>query len=149
MILDGITILFLSNRNSCRSQMAEAILRSYNNELQIFSAGLEPVDHVSQVAIEIMAEVGINLEQSIPHSFTEYANMNFDYLITVGEGTNEELKIPKVKYKRKMHLGFRSPYKGAKSQEEIKTRCREVRDELLSEMDYFYRRILKKAATIK
>jgi len=75
--------------------------------------------------------------------------MNFDYLITVGEGTNEELKIPKVKYKRKMHLGFRSPYKGAKSQEEIKTRCREVRDELLSEMDYFYRRILKKAATIK
>nr|WP_320154155.1 hypothetical protein [uncultured Draconibacterium sp.] len=137
-------MLFLSNRNSCRSQMAEAILRNYNDDnLQIYSAGLDPVDHVSGIAIEVMREAGINLDQNVPHSFSEYAHKRFDYLITVGEGTNEEIEIPKVHFNRKLHLGFKSPYKGAKSQEEIRERCREVREELLSEMDYFYHRILK------
>lgn len=125
--------------------MAEAILRHYNDDsLQIYSAGLDPVDHVSSIAMDVMSEVEIDLEQSLPHSFSEYADMDFDYLITVGEGTNEELTIPNVNYKRKLHLGFKSPYKGAKSQEEIRERCCAVRDELLSEMDYFYHRILKK-----
>lgn len=124
--------------------MAEAILRNYDVNLNIYSAGLEPVDHVSPVAIEVMKEVGINLAQSIPHNYSDYSDMHFDYLITVGEGTVEELKVPKVNYTRKLHLGFKSPYKGARSQEEIKERCREVRDELRSELDYFYHRILKK-----
>ncbi|MDX8339652.1 hypothetical protein SLH46_10690 [Draconibacterium sp. IB214405] len=140
-------MLFLSKRNSCRSQMAEAILRNYDDKLNIFSAGLDPVDHVSPIAIEVMAEVRINLEQSVPHSYTDYKDMDFDYLITVGEGTNEELNIHNVHFKKKLHLGFRSPYKGAKSPEEIRDRCREVRDELLLEMDYFYRRILKNKAS--
>nr|WP_321358828.1 hypothetical protein [uncultured Draconibacterium sp.] len=140
-----MSILFLSNRNSCRSQMAEAILRNYNDDdIRIYSAGLDPVDHVSSIAMEVMREAGINLEQSVPHSYSEYADMEFDYLITVGEGTTEELKIPKVNFKRKLHLGFKSPYKGAKSPDEIQERCCAVRDELLSEMDYFYHRILKK-----
>ena len=127
--------------------MAEAILRSYDNNLNIFSAGLEPVNHVSPIAIEVMAEVSINLEQSVPHDHSDYSEMEFDYLITVGEGTNEEIEIPNVHYKRKLHLGFKSPYKGAKTQEEIRERCREVRDELLLEMDYFYNRILKNKAS--
>ena len=68
-------------------------------------------------------------------------------LITVGEGTHEELKIPDIRYKRKLHLGFKSPYKGAKSQDEIREKCKEVRDELLTEMDYFYNFILKREAS--
>lgn len=123
--------------------MAEAILRNYDDNLKIFSAGLEPVDHVSSVAIDVMNEAGISLHQSVPHNYSEYKDLHFDYLITVGEGTAEELTIPNVNYKRKLHLGFKSPYKGAKSQEEIIARCREVRDELRLELDYFYHRILK------
>lgn len=124
--------------------MAEAILRNFNKDLEIYSAGLEPVDHVSPVAIEVMAEIGIDLKPSVPQSFAEFKDQTFNYLITVGEGTNEELKIPDLNYKRKLHLGFRSPYRGSKCQDEIRIKCREVRDELLSEMDYFYNRILKR-----
>lgn len=124
--------------------MAEAILRNFDKNLEIFSAGLEPVDHVSSIAIEVMAEVKINLEQSVPKKYTEFLDAEFDYLITVGEGTNEEIKLPNIKYKRKMHLGFRSPYKNAKSHEEIRKNCREVRDELMAELNYFYHRILTK-----
>lgn len=126
--------------------MAEAILRSYDSDLEIFSAGLEPVDHVSPIAIEVMAEIGINLEQVVPKHYTEFLDHEFDYLITVGEGTSEELELPDIKFKRKLHLGLKSPYKNSKNKEEIKQKCREARDEIRSEMDYFYYKILKKAS---
>jgi arsenate reductase len=124
--------------------MAEAILRNFDKNLKIFSAGLEPVDHVSSIAIEVMAEINIDLKQSVPKKYTEFLDAEFDYIITVGEGTNEEIELPNIKYKRKMHLGFRSPYKKTKSHQEIRENCREVRDELMTELDYFYHRILSK-----
>jgi len=123
--------------------MAEAILRSFDEKLNINSAGIEPVDHVSPIAIEVMAEIGIDLKPSVPHNFHDYKNLKIDYLITVGEGTLEELKIPNLSFKRKLHLGFRSPYKRSKCRDEIREKCREVRDELLAELDYFYHRILQ------
>ena len=125
--------------------MAEAILRSFDKDLEIYSAGLEPANHVSPIAIEIMAEIGIDLKPGIPKTYTEFINYEFDYLITVGEGTNEELELPEIKFKRKLHLGFRSPYKNSKCQDEIREKCRNVRDEIMAELDYFYYKILKKS----
>jgi arsenate reductase len=124
--------------------MAEAILRNFDTELEIFSAGIEPVDHVSTLAIDVMKEIGISLQQQVPQHYSKFMEMEFDYLITVGDGTTEELKIPPVKHKRKMHLGFRNPYSNSKNEEEIKEKCREIRDEIQTELDYFYHRILKK-----
>ncbi len=137
-------IFFLSNQNSCRSQMAEAILRNFDKDLEIFSAGIKPSDHVSPIAIEIMAEKEINLSPQVPQHYSRFSEMEFDYLITVGDGTIEELKIPPIKYKRKMHLGFHNPYQNSKNKEEIRQKCREIRDEIYTEMDYFYHRILKR-----
>ena len=125
--------------------MAESILRSFDNELEIKSAGIDPVDHVSPMAIEVMAEVGIDLKQSVPKHYSEFKNSEFDYLITVGESTQEELSIPDIKFGRKLHLGVHSPYKNARSADDIKFHCREVRDELMAELDYFYTRIIKKS----
>lgn len=124
--------------------MAEAILKSFDSDLAIYSAGIEPAGHVSPVAIEVMAEKGINIEPQVPRHYSFYSDMEFDYLITVGDGTAEELKIPPIKYKRKMHLGFHNPYHNSKSKEEIRDKCREIRDEIFNEMDYFYHRILVK-----
>lgn len=124
--------------------MAEAILRNFDKNLRIYSAGLEPVDHVSPIAIEVMAEIGIDLRPTVPHHYKDFINYKFDYLITVGEGTMEELEIPRIQFTRKLHLGFRSPYKNSKSRDEICEKCREVRDELLTELDYFYHRMIKK-----
>lgn len=124
--------------------MAEAILKSYDNDLEILSAGIEPADHVSPIAIEVMAEIGINLEPQKPQHYSKFKDTEFDYLITVGDGTAEELKIPPLKYKRKMHLGFHNPYKKAKNDDEIRQKCREIRDEIKTEMDYFYNKIINK-----
>ncbi|MFW6246144.1 MAG: arsenate reductase ArsC, partial [Tangfeifania sp.] len=72
--------------------MAEAILRSYDDKLEIFSAGIEPSGHISPVAIEVMAEIGIDLKPRLPDHYSKFKDEEFDYLITVGDGTNEELR---------------------------------------------------------
>lgn len=124
--------------------MAEAILRSFDPTLEIYSAGIQPVDHISPVAIEVLAEKGIKLEASVPVHYSKFEHLEFDYLITVGDGTVDELKIPPIKCKRKMHLGFHNPYKHFKSRAELKQKCAEIRDEIFAELDYFYRKIIKK-----
>ena len=135
-------IFFLSNKNSCRSQMAEAILRTYDKNMEICSAGLDPADHISPLAIEVLKEIGIKLDPQVPEHYSKYKNMEFDYLITVGDGTLEELKVPPIKYKRKMHLGFHDPYRNSKTKEDIKQKCREIRDEIKTEMNYFFYKMI-------
>ena len=137
-------ILFLSHSNSCRSQIAEALLRNMDRNLEIYSAGLDPVTHIEPIAIEVMTEIGIRIEQKKPENFLKYADMEFDFLITVGDGTAEELNLPVVKAKRKMHLGFRNPFRHSKDPGEIKAICREIRDEIQTELSYFYNKILIK-----
>jgi arsenate reductase len=125
--------------------MAEAILRSFDKDLEIYSAGIDPVDHISPIAIEVLGEIGINLVPSIPQHFSKFEQIEFDYLITVGDGTIEYLKIPPtLKYKRKMHLGFQNPYKHFKDRNELKEKCSEIRDEIYTELEYFYHRMIKK-----
>jgi arsenate reductase (thioredoxin) len=138
-------ILFLSQSNSCRSQIAEAILRSLDNKLEIYSAGLDPVEEIESIAVEVMKEAGIKIEQKKPENFSKYADMEFDFLITVGDGTPEKLKLPPVKAKRKMHLGFQNPFDICNDPAQIRECCREIRDEIMVELDYFYNKIIKKA----
>jgi len=125
--------------------MAEAILRSFDKDLEIYSAGLDPVDHISPVAIEVLGEIGIKLIPTEPQHYSKFDQIEFDYLITVGDGTIENLKIPPtVKFRRKMHLGFQNPYKHFKDRNDLKEKCSEIRDEIYAELDYFYNRIIKK-----
>jgi arsenate reductase len=124
--------------------MAEAILRSFDNSLEIYSAGIVPADHISPEAIEVLAEIGIDLAPSVPQLYSKFENMEFDFLITVGDGTNENFKIPPIKFKRKMHLGFQNPYKHFRDRNELKEKCAEIRDEIYSELRYFYDRIISR-----
>jgi arsenate reductase len=137
-------IFFLSCQNSCRSQIAEALLRKCDPLLEVYSAGIEPTDHVSSIAIEVLEEIGIDLKQHVPQHYSKFSGLEFDYLITVGDGTQEELTIPAIiKFKRKMHLGFQNPYKKSDDIEKVRELCREIRDEIGIEIYYFYHKILK------
>lgn len=136
-------ILFLSIRNCCRSQIAEAILRNMDKHLKIFSAGTDPASEINPVAIEVMKESGIAINEVRPANVNQYLDEEFDYMITVGDGTQETLKIPPLKYKRKMHLGFNNPFTNCSDPAQIRENCREIRDEIMIELDYFYNRMLK------
>ncbi len=126
--------------------MAEAILKSMDKSLAIYSAGIEPVDHISPVAIEVLAEINILLKPSVPNLYSDFQHLEFDYLITVGDGTQEELNIPSIRFKRKLHLGIQNPYKSFKTRKELKEKCRMIREEIYAEMDYFYHKIIKKTS---
>lgn len=137
-------ICFLSRQNSCRSQIAQSIMRHFDSSLEVYSAGLEPIDHVSPVAKEILSERKITCTEELPMHYDDVKDMEFDYLITICEGTLKEFKIPIVKYKRKIHLGINSPYKNFKNREELKENCQKATNEIYRELHYFYFQVINR-----
>ncbi len=75
-------VLFLCTENSCRSQMAEGILRHLmGNEFEVFSAGIRP-SAVNPIAIKVMAEIGIDISGHRSKLLDEFQGMGFDFVIT-------------------------------------------------------------------
>jgi len=125
--------------------MAEAILRNFDADLEIYSAGIDPASHISPIAIEVLKEIGIDIQPLVPRRFDAIGVRKVDFLITVGDNTSSDFKVPEIEYLRKLHLKIRNPYKNSKSQDEIREKCRKVRNELMNELEYFYFKIIKKS----
>ena len=83
-------VLFLCTGNSCRSQMAEAIV---NNKLgdtwQAYSAGTKPAGYVHPKAIQALSEIGIE-HSGVSKLADEYRDIDFDLVITVCDSAAEE-----------------------------------------------------------
>ena len=78
-------VLFLCTGNSCRSQMAEGLLRHLAGErFEALSAGLEPGKEVHPLAIQVMAEIGIDISSQQPKAVDVYLGKTMiHYLIIV------------------------------------------------------------------
>ena len=64
-------VLILCTGNSCRSHLAEGILRSVASEtLDVQSAGSKPTGYVHPLAIQVMEEIGIDLPNIPPNTWT-------------------------------------------------------------------------------
>ena len=98
--------LILCTGNSCRSQMAEGYLKSFDNRLEVFSAGTEPGSSVHPRAIQVMQEEGIDLSQNKPKAVSEYLHEEFDYVITVCDDAKESCPVFTGKVKNRLHIGF-------------------------------------------
>jgi len=78
-----IRVLFLCTGNSARSQMAEALLRSFGgNDFEVFSAGTDPVG-LHYLTVQILNEVNIDASSQTSKSIDQFLNQDFDYIITV------------------------------------------------------------------
>ena len=77
------SVLILCTGNSCRSQMAEGFLRSFDSSLDVFSAGTKPAESVHPFAVKVMLEEWIDISLYKPKSVDEFLQRPFDYLITV------------------------------------------------------------------
>lgn len=81
------TVLFLCVHNAGRSQMAAGWMRHLaGDSVQVFSAGSEPADSINPVAVEAMAEVGIDIAGNQPQPWTEAMLEQVDVVITMGCG---------------------------------------------------------------
>lgn len=118
-------ILVLCTGNSCRSQIAEGYLRHFAGDLaEIYSAGIE-THGVNPRAIEIMKESGIDISRHTSNNVSEYAGIDFDYVITVCDNASERCPLFPSGVK-KLHFNFPDPAKAKGSEAEIMQEFRAV-----------------------
>ncbi|MEI7811989.1 MAG: arsenate reductase ArsC [Ignavibacteria bacterium] len=123
-------ILILCTGNSCRSQMAESLLRSFSNELEVYSAGTNPAERVNPNAVKVMNELGFDMEKHYPKSVDEFLDKGFDYVITVCGNAKETCPVFIGEVGRRLHIGFDDPADATGTDEEILSEFRRVRDEI-------------------
>ena len=81
------TVLFVCVHNAGRSQMAAGFLSALaGDRIQVLSAGSEPKDQINPIAIEAMAEEGIDITGNVPKILTTDAVKASDVVITMGCG---------------------------------------------------------------
>lgn len=124
-----LTVLFLCTGNSCRSQMAEAIVNhDCAHDWQAYSAGTLPTGFVHPIALQVLSEIGIN-HQGRSKSIQEYYGTPFDQVITVCGDAEANCPVW-LGHGRKIHIGFPDPSKFSGTDEEILQQFRGVRDRM-------------------
>ncbi len=126
-------VLFLCTGNSCRSQMAEAIVNArLGDRWQAFSAGVQPTGSVHPNAVRALAEIGIQ-HSGRSKSADEFRAASFDLVVTVCDQAAEECPVWLGPGKR-VHLGFPDPAKAAGDDAEVMAVFRRVRDDMAREV---------------
>ena len=130
-------VLFLCTHNSCRSQMAEGLVNHFlGDRFQAFSAGTEAT-RVNPLAIQVMAELGIDISGHHAKTLDEFAGARFDYVITLCGDANETCPLFFGGVER-VHLGFDDPSRLKGPGEEVLPEYRRVRDELRTQLLTFW-----------
>lgn len=137
-------ILILCTGNSCRSQIAEGFLKSFDPHLEVYSAGTGPSDQVHPIAIQVMNEVGIDLSKNYPKNVDQFLDQRFDYVITVCDNARETCPIFTGQVRQQLHIGFEDPAEARGSEEEIIEIFRRVRDEIKRDFLDFYQNYVAK-----
>lgn len=131
-------ILILCTGNSCRSQMAHGFLQSFDENLNVCSAGTEASGKLNQKAVAVMKEVGIDISHHTSDSVVKYLNDEWDYVITVCGGANEACPAFLGKVKHRLHIGFDDPSHAVGTPEFIDSEYIRVRDEIKEGFFKFY-----------
>ncbi len=133
-----MNILIICTGNSCRSQMAEGILKSFDNKLVVFSAGTQPEFNVNPFAIKVMKEIGINISSNKTKNVNDFINQEFDYVITVCSNAKENCPVFTGKVKNRIHIGFEDPAAFKGNEIDTLNKYRQIRDEIFVKFKDFY-----------
>lgn len=126
-------VLFLCTGNSCRSQLAEAIVNArLGDTWNAVSAGTKPAGYVHPRALEVLEEIGIRHDGRSKLA-DEFKGIDFDLVVTVCDSAAEECPIWLGKGKR-VHHSFPDPAHAEGTDEEIMNVFRSVRDDIEKEM---------------
>ncbi|MBN1481811.1 arsenate reductase ArsC [candidate division KSB1 bacterium] len=131
-------ILILCTGNSCRSQMAEGFLKSFDAKLEVYSAGTNPSSQVHPKAVQVMAEIGIDISEGTPANVDGYLDHSFDYVITVCDNAKETCPMFLGDVKEQVHIGFEDPADAVGTEEEVLAEFRRIRDEIKRNFYQFY-----------
>jgi arsenate reductase len=133
MTSDKKKVLVLCTGNSCRSQMAEAIINhDRGDRWQASSAGTRPAGYTHPLALRALDEIGIT-HRGESKSMDVFFGQPFDLIITVCDDAEENCPFWPGQGKR-VHIGFPDPAKVSGSEEEQMTAFRQVRDSIRHEI---------------
>ena len=127
------TVLFLCTGNSCRSQIAEAIVNEKLGEIwQAFSAGTKPTGYVHPLATQVLQEIGIN-QTGKSKNISQYIDQDFDLVVTVCDSAQEDCPLwlcanPQV------HLAFEDPAAFDGEEQARLDKFRQVRDDMTTKI---------------
>jgi len=136
-------ILILCTGNSCRSQMAHGFLQSFDRRIEVASAGTEASGKLNHKAVEVMKEIGIDISSHTSDSVEKYLGEEWDYVITVCGGANENCPAFLGKVKTRLHLGYDDPSHAVGTPEFIQSEYYRVRDEINAGFKKLYKEEIK------
>ena len=123
-------VLILCTGNSCRSHMAEGILREVAGDvLKGQSAGSTPAGHVHPLAIRAMGEIGIDISSHTSKHMNEFLSCEVETVITVCDNADQACPTFPGQANR-YHWPFTDPAKAEGTQEEIRKVFEQVRDDI-------------------
>ena len=125
-------VLVLCTGNSCRSQMAEGLLRHYHGDaFEVHSAGTQPAERTHPMAVRVMEELGIDISGQRPKSLERYLGREaVRHLLIVCDSANGA--CPRVwpgTYTRE-YMPFDDPASFEGSEQATLLKFREVRDQI-------------------
>jgi len=127
-------VLFLCTGNSCRSQLAEAIVNSGRaGEWRASSAGSRPAGFVHPLAIRVLQEIGIDQRGARSKPVGEFQGKPFDLVVTVCAQAAEECPVWLGGGKR-VHQEYPDPAKAEGEEEQVLGAFRSVRDAMLADL---------------
>ena len=127
---DRKRVLFLCTGNSCRSQIAEALVNARMGDTwQAFSAGTQPAGYVHPKALQALSEIGIQHEGH-SKSADEFRDMPFGLVVTVCDDAAENCPVWLGQGKR-VHLGFPDPAQAIGTDDQVTAVFRSARDDMV------------------
>ena len=123
--------------------MAEGYLKSFDKNLEVYSAGTKPADKVNPIAVKAMSEVGIEISNGIAEDVDKYINQSFDYVITVCDNAKEVCPVFNGEVKQQLHIPFEDPADATGTEEEVMQVYKRVRDEIKQKFTKIYLQKIK------
>lgn len=124
------TILVLCTGNSCRSHLAEGILKAeLGDGFRIESAGSKPAGYVHPLAIQVLSEIGIDISGNRSKNLDEFLNDDIETVITVCGNADQVCPMFPGQVNRH-HFPFDDPAHATGTEEEQRVVFQRVRDEI-------------------
>jgi len=128
-------VLFVCTGNRARSQMAEGLLRHIGGgQFEVHSAGTAP-SGMSELTIEVMREIGVDITGQRSKSVDEFAGQSFDYVITVCDSAREA--CPVFPGGKQLHWSIEDPSDAEARGVPLMHAFREAREELRQRIESF------------
>jgi len=136
MIMFKPKVLFVCTGNSCRSQIAEGILRdAAGDDFDVFSAGSHPA-HVHPLAIKVMQEWGIDISNHTSDPIDYYLDKGIDTVITVCDNANQACPTFPGDVER-LHWSIKDPFAGWDANDEHLDAFRATRETICRRIEKF------------